>query len=138
MGSFLLINLFTGVICYYFENATKNEMRRGNILLTVEQENWIELQKMTITVKLGLIKRRPKNYLRARFFDLVESTRFDALIMLIIVLNVITMAMVFEGMTASYNTILENVNLFFTAVFISETTFKIIAYGPLGNAVRTT
>lgn len=36
VGSFILINLFTGVICYYFETASKNEKRRGNLLLTTE------------------------------------------------------------------------------------------------------
>lgn len=43
VGSFFLINLFVGVICFYFEQASKNERLKGNILLTQEQENWIEI-----------------------------------------------------------------------------------------------
>jgi hypothetical protein len=73
VGSFVLINLFTGVICYYFENASKNEKRRGNIILTVEQENWIEIQRMTVGVQMGVLRTRPKNYIRGKFFDLVEN-----------------------------------------------------------------
>ena len=34
VGSFFLINLFVGVICFYFEEASKNEKKRGNIFLT--------------------------------------------------------------------------------------------------------
>jgi Ion transport protein len=129
VGSFILINLFTGVICYYFENASKNEKRRGNIILTTEQENWIEIQRMTVEVKVGLVKERPQNYIRAKFYDLVESGYFDALIMMCILLNIATMAMVFEESSPEYNAILESINTGFTSVFIAETTFKIIAYG---------
>jgi flagellar biosynthesis protein FliP len=52
--------------------------------------------------------------------------------MLCIVLNIVTMAMTYENSPASYVKILENINLFFTSVFIMETTFKLVAFGPKG------
>ena len=54
--------------------------------------------------------------------------------MVCIVLNILTMAMTYEGSIPAYDNALENVNLFFTSVFISETTFKVIALGFTGNS----
>lgn len=51
---------------------------------------------MTVDVKVGIVKERPANFIRAKFFDLVESGYFDALIMMCILFNIATMAMVFE------------------------------------------
>jgi hypothetical protein len=45
------------------------------------------------------------------------------------------MAMTFEGSSEEYNTILENINLAFTSIFITETTCKVIAYGPASNRI---
>ena len=57
---------------------------------------------------------------------------FEGFILCCIVLNIVTMAMSYEGAKAEYDEALENVNLGFTSVFIMETTFKIIAYGFVG------
>lgn len=84
---------------------------------------------MTVDVKVGLVKEKPTNWVRARFYDIVESGYFDALIMVCILLNIATMAMVFEESTPEYDSILENINTVFTSVFIAETVFKIAAYG---------
>jgi hypothetical protein len=39
------------------------------------------------------------------------------------------MACSYEGATAQYNSILEYINYFFTAIFVVEATLKFIAYG---------
>lgn len=53
--------------------------------------------------------------------------------MLCIILNILTMAMAYDGSPALYDKALENINLGFTSVFICETILKIIAYGPGGT-----
>lgn len=58
---------------------------------------------------------------------------FDASIMICIILNILTMAMAYEGSTAKYDTILEGINLFFTSVFILETILKLTAFGFRGR-----
>jgi hypothetical protein len=89
---------------------------------------------MTIGVKTDFVAyKRPENKLRGLIFDLSTSGKFDAFIMVCIVLNILTMAMTFEGSVPEYDKILENINLFFTSVFISETTFKIISLGFKGK-----
>jgi hypothetical protein len=52
--------------------------------------------------------------------------------MMCIILNIVTMAMTYDTSSLYYETILSNVNLFFTSVFISECILKITAYGIRG------
>ena len=52
--------------------------------------------------------------------------------MLCIILNILTMAMAYEGSKPLYNKILEGINYFFTSVFILETILKLIAFGFTG------
>jgi hypothetical protein len=46
-----------------------------------------------------------------------------------ILLNIGTMAAVYEGMSAEYDGILEKINLFFTAAFTLEMVLKMVAHG---------
>jgi len=49
--------------------------------------------------------------------------------MICILLNILSMALTFENQSASYGTILEGVNYFFTTVFFMESSLKIMAMG---------
>lgn len=62
-------------------------------------------------------------------YKIVTNNRYEIFIMSLIVCNIITMAMSYEGSPPSYDNILENVNLFFTASFFSEFLMKLIAFG---------
>ncbi len=62
-------------------------------------------------------------------FDFVTSGFFETFIMVCIILNIVSMAIVFEGESQTYNNVLENINLFFTIVFIVELCLKLITYG---------
>jgi type IV secretory pathway TraG/TraD family ATPase VirD4 len=77
VGSFFLINLFVGVICFYFEKASKSEKKRGNVLLTFEQENWIEIQRMTVAVGTEYIPV-PKNKFRRNLFNFTKTCTIHA------------------------------------------------------------
>jgi hypothetical protein len=54
---------------------------------------------------------------------------FDPFIMICIILNIITMALTYEGSKPEYDLILSNINYFFTAVFILEFLLKLIGLG---------
>lgn len=51
--------------------------------------------------------------------------------MFCIVLNIISMAMAYEGSSVEYQEILKDINYGFTSVFIFECALKLIAYGYL-------
>lgn len=51
---------------------------------------------------------------------------------MIILLNIITMAISYEGMSAGYEEVLKYVNMAFTFIFIMECVFKLIGLGFAG------
>ena len=57
------------------------------------------------------------------------ESKFDFFIMICIILNMVQMALTYEGMTVEFTKGLEFSNYFFTAVFTLEATFKLIGNG---------
>lgn len=76
--------------------------------------------------------KRPENQLRAIIFDLVVHWVFEVSIMVCIILNILTMALSYEGSSKEYQSVLEDINLGFTIIFILEAVLKIIAFNPKG------
>ncbi|EGR28449.1 hypothetical protein IMG5_174880, partial [Ichthyophthirius multifiliis] len=130
VGSFFLINLFVGVIFLKFNEAQKNEKRQSLLFLTEQQSRWIEFQIMIIGVKAEFAANNtPVNKYQLFFYKIINFKFFDAFIMLCIVLNIISMAVDYEGSTLEYNQALEQINLVFTSIFMIELVFKLIALG---------
>lgn len=57
--------------------------------------------------------------------------------MLCIVLNIVTMAVVYEGSPDNYNSVLDTINLVFTSIFIFELVLKLIALGFKGFMISS-
>jgi len=66
---------------------------------------------------------------RKKVHRLVTRQAFDIVIMACIILNMIQMALFYEGATDGYLGFLELVNYVFTAVFTLEAILKLIAFG---------
>jgi len=64
------------------------------------------------------------------FVMFTKETHIDNFIMIIIILNLFTMAMSFETSTQLFNDVLDNINLVFVGIFILECFAKILALGP--------
>jgi len=73
--------------------------------------------------------RRPSNPFRFKFYKLVQSKIFDYFILTIILMNILTMTMTYEGMTMQLENILKYINMVFTFVFIFECVAKLIGLG---------
>jgi len=71
----------------------------------------------------------PKSKMRLKVFNLVKSKIFEISIMICIVLNILVMALSYEGMSNTYASVLEKTNYFFTAVFTIECVLNLIALG---------
>ena len=59
----------------------------------------------------------------------IKTSYLESFVLVCIILNVVTMAMTYEGSSDKYDEILLNINTAFTAVFIMEAIIKITAYG---------
>jgi hypothetical protein len=127
IGSFFLLNLFIGVISLSYHLATE---KAKNIYLTDDQSNWIEIQRLIINARPFFPNQfPPQNRIRALAFRILKSPAFDPFVMLCIIVNIITLSMAYETSATEYDTVLSNLNLAFTAVFIWEAIIKLTAYG---------
>ncbi|KAL4431572.1 hypothetical protein ABPG74_017277 [Tetrahymena malaccensis] len=130
VGSFFSINLFTAIISFNFDIATK---KAKNAFLTDDQSQWIELQRLIVksTPDYASMKS-PDNQFRKLLWRVSESPKLDVFIIICIIGNVIVMAMAYDTSSSDYDFILQSINLGFTGVFIAECIIKIIAYGIQG------
>ncbi|EWS72781.1 cation channel family transporter (macronuclear) [Tetrahymena thermophila SB210] len=130
VGSFFSINLFTAIISFNFDIASK---KAKNAYLTDEQSQWIELQRLIVRSTPDFTSMKPpSNFFRKFLWRIVESQKLEIFIISCIIGNVIVMAMTYDTSPQSFDQILSNINLAFTSVFIAESICKIIAYGPQG------
>ena len=85
------------------------------------------MQKLILKAKPNY-EKPPTNKILLKCYNFINSWCFEASIMICIILNIFTMALSYETASDSYNSALEYINLFFTAVFIFEAGFKISVF----------
>ena len=130
--AYFALNLFTGIMFRYFNEAYKRETKLAeddkkapkyydflNQITSAESHYviWVHPQKGTF-----------RYYLR----EFADSTFLDNFIMIIIGLNMISMAMNFDLSPPSYDLSLTWANYIFTGIFIGECILKLVAYGFVG------
>lgn len=87
------------------------------------------MMKMIINTKPEIIKT-PKNIISQFLYKYTKpESKFDFFIMICIILNMLQMAINFEGMSDEYSKGLEYSNYFFTGIFAIEAVLKIIGNG---------
>ena len=95
LGSFFFMNLFVGVIFMEFEQAQREE--KEALFLQDDEVKWVDMMKMILNTKPEIIKR-PKNSFSVWLHEKTKSeTWFDIIIMVCIVLNMLLMAITYEG-----------------------------------------
>ena len=102
IGSFFLMNFFTGVLFMKYNNAAKNE----TVGYTEENLVWVDIQKMIVeqTCPHDLMNKpdrilHPKRYW---YWSVVTSTPFEIIILSVIVLNIVQMGINFENAPVVY------------------------------------
>ena len=90
----------------------------------------MEMQNMILSAKSPHdVSNKPSTPIRIQVWKLVKHQAFETAIMSVIVLNMIQMAMSYEGAPDAWNQFLEISNYFFTAIFFIEACLKLFAYG---------
>ena len=130
--AYFFLNLFTGIMFKYFNEAFSKEQKLAkddkkapkyyDFLTQInnaqsDYETWVMPEKGTF-----------RFYLR----EFADSSFLDNFIMICIVLNLISMAMAFDLSDETYDLALTYVNYVFTGIFIAECIIKLTAYGPIG------
>lgn len=96
-GSMLVLNLFIGVVIDNF-NKIKESEEVGNLFVTDAQRNWMEMQHLMLSKNLQLKKKLPSNRCKQKLYTIVNSNKFDYVIIFIIFLNTCTMSLKYYRM----------------------------------------
>ena len=130
--SYFFLNLFTGIMFKYFNDAWSKEKKVGENDKKAEKYydflQQIELADPEYSTYLSPEEGTIKYYL-----VMVANSKFlDNFIMVIILLNMIVMAINYDGTPSGYQSMLDTLNLIFTSIFIAEAVLKIAALGVFG------
>ncbi|GFY38899.1 sodium channel protein 60E [Trichonephila inaurata madagascariensis] len=126
-GSFFTLNLFIGVIIDNF-NMLKKKYEGGivEVFLTDSQRAYY-----TAMLKLGRRKpqrivTRPQNRYLRFCYDLAMSRRFEMVVFIFIILNMVAMTVEHYQQPEQITSILDSLNVAFTILFCAEAIIKII------------
>ena len=132
MTSYFVLNLFTGIMFRYFNEAYKKETKLAQDDKKAPKY-YDFLNQITSAESHYVIWLHPdKGTIRYYLREFADSSFLDNFIMIIIGLNMISMAMVYENCHPIYDKCLTIANYIFTGIFIAECCLKLLAYGIVG------
>ena len=132
LTTFFLMNLFTGLLIDKYQEAKKQKGTWTGIFLSAKQLKWVKLQELIPKAKVTPSNPTPQNRVRRWCFLLTSSPHFELGAMLCIVLNMVALSCPYFGMSETYSTVLDVVNLIFTMIFLLEAGVKLLAQGCSG------
>ncbi|XP_055878721.1 sodium channel protein type 4 subunit alpha B-like isoform X2 [Biomphalaria glabrata] len=124
-GSFFTLNLFIGVIIDNFNQQKKKAGGSLEMFMTDDQKKYYNAMKRMKSKSPQKSIPRPKYKLAALVFDITTDQKFDIVIMVIIILNMLTMMFEYEDMSKQMKDILGIFNLIFITVFTAECVLKL-------------
>ena len=127
VASFMLLNLFTGVIFEsYLTEKRKMDTRGITLFITEEQQEWIDKCKLYMNMAPPKKKREPPNARnRKHIYDIVTSSRFETFIFILIGLNLLQQAITWDNEPVEWTDASEYINYVFNGLFIVEAGLKI-------------
>eukprot|EP00831_Metopus_contortus_P003777 TRINITY_DN1138_c0_g1_i1.p1 TRINITY_DN1138_c0_g1~~TRINITY_DN1138_c0_g1_i1.p1 ORF type:complete len:242 (-),score=32.22 TRINITY_DN1138_c0_g1_i1:77-802(-) len=113
-----------------FTKVQKHETSFGDIMVTEDQLNWIEVQKMIIRAEPNYNARTvpPQYNWRKPFHTIVTHIVFEVFIAIIILLNMVQLAMLYNEASDEYLFALDIINYIFTGIFTIEIILKLIGF----------
>ena len=117
-----------------FDENSKAAKKKGiGASLTQNQQKWVDMQRLIIARKPLVYQEPPKQKVRRAAYYLIKEWGkgfyFDFIVLAFILGNIVTMGMTYEGSTDEWDNNLTNINYMFTAVFVTEASIKITAFG---------
>ena len=130
--AYFALNLFTGIMFRYFNEAYKRETKLAED--DKKAPKYFDfLNQITSAESHYVIWVHPdKGTFRYYLREFADSSFLDNFIMIIIGLNMISMAMIYENNHPNYDKGLTIANYVFTGIFIAECIIKLLAYGLVG------
>ena len=127
--AYFFLNLFTGIMFRYFNESFKREQKIAEDDKKAPKYYDFLAQICNAETHYIVWKKPPKDSYKYILREFADNSYLDNFIMIVIFLNLIFMALNFEGSSAGYNLALTIVNYIFTGIFIIECIIKLLGYG---------
>ncbi|XP_054868925.1 voltage-dependent L-type calcium channel subunit alpha-1D isoform X7 [Amphiprion ocellaris] len=124
--AFFMMNIFVGFVIVTFQEQGEKEYK--NCELDKNQRQCVEY-----ALKARPLRRYiPKNPYQYKFWYVVNSTGFEYVMFVLIILNTLCLAIQHHGQSPLFNYAMDILNMVFTGVFTVEMILKLIAFKPRG------
>ncbi|XP_034983222.1 voltage-dependent L-type calcium channel subunit alpha-1C isoform X7 [Zootoca vivipara] len=124
--AFFMMNIFVGFVIVTFQEQGEQEYK--NCELDKNQRQCVEY-----ALKARPLRRYiPKNQYQYKVWYVVNSTYFEYLMFILILLNTICLAMQHHGQSCIFKEAMNILNMLFTGLFTVEMVLKLIAFKPKG------
>ena len=129
MGSFVLLNLLVSMV---INNYIKIKSENDGIspMITAEQKEWVETQKLILQRKPRVRQTGPAQPFRAMCYKTAVSGAFEAFITICILANFCCMLSKTHSDSCQINAQMVWINFGFASVFFLEAVVKLIGLGP--------
>nr|XP_032652255.1 voltage-dependent L-type calcium channel subunit alpha-1C isoform X13 [Chelonoidis abingdonii] len=122
--AFFMMNIFVGFVIVTFQEQGEQEYK--NCELDKNQRQCVEY-----ALKARPLRRYiPKNQYQYKVWYVVNSTYFEYLMFILILLNTICLAMQHYGQSCPFKQAMNILNMLFTGLFTVEMILKLIAFKP--------
>uniref|UniRef100_UPI0037E9A94A voltage-dependent L-type calcium channel subunit alpha-1D n=1 Tax=Semicossyphus pulcher TaxID=241346 RepID=UPI0037E9A94A len=122
--AFFMMNIFVGFVIVTFQEQGEKEYK--NCELDKNQRQCVEY-----ALKARPLRRYiPKNHYQYKFWYVVNSTGFEYVMFVLIILNTLCLAIQHYGQSHLFNYAMDILNMVFTGVFTVEMILKLIAFKP--------
>ncbi|XP_023812216.1 voltage-dependent L-type calcium channel subunit alpha-1D isoform X10 [Oryzias latipes] len=122
--AFFMMNIFVGFVIVTFQEQGEKEYK--NCELDKNQRQCVEY-----ALKARPLRRYiPKNPYQYKFWYVVNSTGFEYVMFVLIILNTLCLAIQHYGQSHLFNYAMDILNMVFTGVFTVEMILKLIAFKP--------
>nr|KAF6310171.1 calcium voltage-gated channel subunit alpha1 D [Myotis myotis] len=124
--AFFMMNIFVGFVIVTFQEQGEKEYK--NCELDKNQRQCVEYALKARPVRRYI----PKNPYQYKFWYVVNSSPFEYMMFVLIMLNTLCLAMQHYEQSKMFNDAMDILNMVFTGVFTVEMVLKVIAFKPKG------
>ncbi|XP_043991293.1 calcium channel, voltage-dependent, L type, alpha 1F subunit [Gambusia affinis] len=119
--AFFMMNIFVGFVIITFREQGEQEYK--NCELDKNQRQCVEYALKAQPLKLYI----PKNPVQYKFWSIINSTGFEYVMFVLILLNTVTLAVQHYEQTKTFSDVMDILNMVFTGLFTIEMLLKLLA-----------
>uniref|UniRef100_A0AAQ6I870 Voltage-dependent L-type calcium channel subunit alpha n=1 Tax=Anabas testudineus TaxID=64144 RepID=A0AAQ6I870_ANATE len=119
--AFFMMNIFVGFVIITFREQGEQEYK--NCELDKNQRQCVEYALKAQPLKLYI----PKNPVQYKFWSIINSTGFEYVMFILILLNTVTLAIQHYEQSKDFSYIMDILNMVFTGLFTVEMLLKLLA-----------